>query len=558
MRRCLLAGVALLLLWPLQPVQAQVDKVWAPDQVSTLQQTNAFFSWAGSEHLNGLQIEVPSGWQVTAVTAIEPQRMHRLPLHVVRSGRGFRAEASTVLQGPYTFRVQFDTGPEAGHYTWRVVPYVTVQTAKQTKHERLEGHRIEHRVHLKPRVENGDNLVLALNAEVPPVQIRRSALPRLDQHQPFTVEFWMQTAALEQVVLSTWDGTAQQGYPFEFVVDTRGHLQCYRGEPGRHQSLTTPRPVADGTWHHVALVSSRNVLRLLLNGVTVDSLTATLSNAVNTAPVTLGGRPGVQKDPALRYTGLLDEVRIWNRSRTDREVQQAMHVPTASDPASRLTLSFEEAPPRHLLEPTDAEWTRTRSTLAFQYPIRRLRAMPLAGTVGIEWHLQTAQAQTMELERSYDGQTFTPIYTRTLLASEARQLDQNALFTFFDHQAFGGDGVCFYRVQQRFEDGNVLRSKTVKVGMGTDTVPTSVELLGNWPNPFQTATLIRYELQEAQHIHLSVWSISGHQIQTLVSGQRDPGLHEVRFDATALPSGTYFVHLKTQQGEQTLKMLLAK
>ncbi len=557
-RRLFWGGLAALFLWLAQPTYAQVGKIWAPERLSTQQQTNAFFSWSGTQHLNGLWIEVPTGWAVKAVAAIEPHRMHRIPLDIQQRGRTFKAEAPDGLNGPYTFMVQFRTGNTAGNMEWRVTPFVRTQTAKQTPIRRLESHRLKQRVHLKRHVDVSDNRVLSLNPAGDLIQIRHSVLHGLDHRQPFTVEFWMQTTALDHVVLSTWNGTPQQAYPFEFVIDTRGHLQSYRGEPGRHESLTTPRPVADGTWHHIALVSEQNTLRLLLNGITVDSLSSNLVTSFNASPVTIGGRAGQAKDSMHRYTGLLDEVRIWNRSRSDREVQQTMHVPMKSDPASHLTLSFEDTLPRNILETSNPTWTATRSDLSFQYPVRRMRAIPEQGTISIEWHLQTAQPQTMELERSFDGQTFTPIYTRTLTPTEARQLDTNALFTFFDQHAFGNARVCFYRIRQRFEDGNVLTSKTVKVGMGTEEVPTSVRLLGNWPNPFSTSTLIRYELEETQHVHISVWSISGHQIQTLVSDQRDPGQHEVRFDATALPSGTYFVHLQTRQGEQTLKMLHTK
>jgi len=63
-----------------------------------------------------------------------------------------------------------------------------------------------------------------------------------------------------------------------------------------------------------------------------------------------------------------------------------------------------------------------------------------------------------------------------------------------------------------------------------------------------------------------VYDILGRVITTLVQGEKTVGSYEVEFDATALPSGTYFYRLQagdpsTSSGQsfvETKKMVLIK
>jgi hypothetical protein len=62
---------------------------------------------------------------------------------------------------------------------------------------------------------------------------------------------------------------------------------------------------------------------------------------------------------------------------------------------------------------------------------------------------------------------------------------------------------------------------------GTAEVVHPTALLGNFPDPFNPATSIRYSLQEDAHISLQVFNMLGQKVATLVDEQRPPGLHEV-------------------------------
>ncbi len=89
--------------------------------------------------------------------------------------------------------------------------------------------------------------------------------------------------------------------------------------------------------------------------------------------------------------------------------------------------------------------------------------------------------------------------------------------------------------------------------------PRTVRLMGNYPNPFNPTTTVRFELSHAMHVTLTVHDLYGREIQLLLDGKlHDPGSHRIAFDATALPSGVYFYSLIAGGQLQTRKMLLLR
>ena len=81
----------------------------------------------------------------------------------------------------------------------------------------------------------------------------------------------------------------------------------------------------------------------------------------------------------------------------------------------------------------------------------------------------------------------------------------------------------------------------------------------NYPNPFNPRTIIKYSVSDRSMIEISVYSVLGKQVRTLVSETKDPGNYEVEFDALELNSGVYFYSLSVN-GEriETKRMLLIK
>ena len=89
--------------------------------------------------------------------------------------------------------------------------------------------------------------------------------------------------------------------------------------------------------------------------------------------------------------------------------------------------------------------------------------------------------------------------------------------------------------------------------------PARYSLKQNYPNPFNPLTKIVFELPASSHTTLEIYDLSGRRVAILLNGTLLPaGKQEVVFDATTLPSGTYFYRLKTGTFSETKKMLLAR
>ncbi len=72
-----------------------------------------------------------------------------------------------------------------------------------------------------------------------------------------------------------------------------------------------------------------------------------------------------------------------------------------------------------------------------------------------------------------------------------------------------------------------------------------VVLEQNQPNPFNSETLIRYEVIERAQMQLRIRDLRGRVVRTLYEGMASPGRHAVRFDAAELPSGVYVCELRS-------------
>lgn len=91
-----------------------------------------------------------------------------------------------------------------------------------------------------------------------------------------------------------------------------------------------------------------------------------------------------------------------------------------------------------------------------------------------------------------------------------------------------------------------------------ESVPTTVQLFQNFPNPFNPETTIRFGLTSSSEISLSIYCASGSLIRTLTREVLNAGIYEVTFNGNGLASGTYFCVLKTETEMKTIKLLLLK
>lgn len=89
-------------------------------------------------------------------------------------------------------------------------------------------------------------------------------------------------------------------------------------------------------------------------------------------------------------------------------------------------------------------------------------------------------------------------------------------------------------------------------------------LLGqNYPNPFNPTTRIAYQLNKATQVRLSVYDITGREVNRLVDQYQPVGNYSVEWSSNAtsgqkLSSGIYFARLFADNESATRKMIMTK
>ena len=167
----------------------------------------------------------------------------------------------------------------------------------------------------------------------------------------------------------------------------------------------------------------------------------------------------------------------------------------------------------------------------------------------LAFHTQAARAQSQNVDSRVKGAYGVKVYFATSSADSTGGYNNNS-------SGDNGEGE-----EPPPEDGYDRKSEGLPGMLSAGSLaerPAKVALLGNYPNPFNRETTIRFAIQDGQHVRVAVFNLMGQRVQLLVDGYMEAGQHEARFVAQDLPSGTYFARLETRAGVALQKMVLAK
>ncbi len=92
----------------------------------------------------------------------------------------------------------------------------------------------------------------------------------------------------------------------------------------------------------------------------------------------------------------------------------------------------------------------------------------------------------------------------------------------------------------------------------TSDIPFEFSLQAPFPNPFNSATTIRYSLPSPATVTLGVYDLAGRRVSKLIDGYMQAGFHNVTLNAGDLPSGMYIVHLESADRSQIRKIVLIR
>ena len=137
-------------------------------------------------------------------------------------------------------------------------------------------------------------------------------------------------------------------------------------------------------------------------------------------------------------------------------------------------------------------------------------------------------------------------------------IDVRDILRMTAHQSAAPDNSLGWGIVNADEAVKMAESLIDPLSSPVTELPTEVALWGNYPNPFNPETTIRYALPQAGKVHLAVYNLLGHEVAVLVDEPKSAGNYTTRFDAGDLPSGAYIYRLQTQDKIMAKTMILVK
>ncbi len=114
---------------------------------------------------------------------------------------------------------------------------------------------------------------------------------------------------------------------------------------------------------------------------------------------------------------------------------------------------------------------------------------------------------------------------------------------------FSATGIAFYTLRY----SSILAIEPI-----SNIVPSSFALMQNYPNPFNPNTTIRFDIAKSSFVKITVYDLTGRQLEVLAAENLKAGEYEVKWDAAKYSSGVYFYSIVTDNFVQTKKMILTK
>ncbi|NQT35559.1 T9SS type A sorting domain-containing protein [bacterium] len=91
-----------------------------------------------------------------------------------------------------------------------------------------------------------------------------------------------------------------------------------------------------------------------------------------------------------------------------------------------------------------------------------------------------------------------------------------------------------------------------------ENAPVEFGLHSIYPSPFNSSTTIRFGVDKRERFRLCIYDLTGRRVATLLDGMPAVGYHNLVWNAAALPSGMYIVHLESADRSQIRKTVLVR
>ncbi len=224
-------------------------------------------------------------------------------------------------------------------------------------------------------------------------------------------------------------------------------------------------------------------------------------------------------------------------------------------------------------------WTAVNSGLPeilFIKPLAVLGTKIIAGTIGEGVYITTNNGSNWSLSGLTGSDILSLIVSGTNIFAGlhaegvyftsnngANWISKNQGFPFTPdvYAMITANNYIFSNYYYLGNSGPVYRrsySEIIGIKNITSEIPMSFSLGQNYPNPFNPTTNIKFALPKSSIVKITVFDITGKEIETLVNEQLQAGTYETKWNASNYPSGVYFYKLTTDGFIETKRMLMIK
>jgi subtilisin-like proprotein convertase family protein len=256
----------------------------------------------------------------------------------------------------------------------------------------------------------------------------------LNPTSAITIEAWVNPTSLinwPTIVGKAWE----TNYWFGFVGNV---LRFY---PLGNINFDGSYPISTNQWTHVAATYDGTVTKLYVNGICRDSTLAITGPMVpNTDSLYIGCDRNLPSTLDYFFDGMMNNIRIWNTARTERQIKENMFIPL------------------YLQNPSG-----NYKGLVASYMFTRTLYSEIAGA------------------RDYSGLLLSNAYTRNVLLKNLSDLPLKQ-FDYNNWLSLDGNSYC---VAENFEDFNATTAITVEAWIKCDSLISIMEIS---PRPLVSKT----------------------------------------------------------------------